>query len=311
MINRFPFAVLFILSVWVGPTSYAQVNSKKFYCLNSNNGLSQNHVNAIIKDSRGFMWFATDDGLNRFDGYQFTVYKNIPSQKGSLSNNIVYDVLEDKSGKLWVATQNGLNLLDREKTRLPIFLKTAERFSSNVYWRTQRRDYGWAPPRDLLWFYLVDRPNGSRTRTEATACQQITFTGLRRTRTGRLWIATAKGLNCLDPEKNTFSVFYASLLGNTVAGNQIKSVFCDSRGNIWVGTQGNGVSHYNPEPTALPIISGHLPKLPDLATTIFCPLRKTVGDISGLVPKTVASAYLIILIVSLVPLKTKSAIPLA
>ena len=123
MTNRFLFPLLLILFAWVSQPAFAQVNATKFYRLTSTNGLSQNHVKAVVKDHKGFMWFATEDGLNRFDGYKFTVYKNNPSQKGSLSNSLVYDVLEDRSRRLWVATQNGLNLLDREKNTFTHFLK--------------------------------------------------------------------------------------------------------------------------------------------------------------------------------------------
>jgi ligand-binding sensor domain-containing protein len=70
-------------------------------------GLSNRKVNTILKDRRGFMWFGTEDGLNRYDGRYFTVFRNEPRIKGSLSGNIITDLYEDKNGILWIATADG------------------------------------------------------------------------------------------------------------------------------------------------------------------------------------------------------------
>jgi ligand-binding sensor domain-containing protein len=64
----------------------------------SEDGLSQNTVHSILQDSKGFMWFATEDGLNKYDGYNFTVYKNNPRDKNSISDNFIWTIFEDKKG---------------------------------------------------------------------------------------------------------------------------------------------------------------------------------------------------------------------
>src|SRR5688572_28035122 len=94
--------------------AYAQSNHPKFKRLTTNEGLSQGHVTAILKDHQGFMWFATDEGLNKYDGYTFTTYKN-NSEPKSLSNNFVRDLIEDHNGSLWVATTSGLDKLNRQE----------------------------------------------------------------------------------------------------------------------------------------------------------------------------------------------------
>ena len=85
----------------------------KFEHLSVDQGLSYNSVLDIIQDDQGFMWFATEDGLNKYDGYKVTVYKNIKNVSSSLSNNFVYDIHKDHSGILWIATAFGLNKYDR------------------------------------------------------------------------------------------------------------------------------------------------------------------------------------------------------
>ncbi len=93
-----------------------QINdfTTKFEVLSSTNGLSNNLVNDILQDEYGFMWFATADGLNKYDGYSFTVYKNNPNNSKSISDNYITSITTDSKGILWIATKNGLNYYDRK-----------------------------------------------------------------------------------------------------------------------------------------------------------------------------------------------------
>jgi len=70
-------------------------------------GLSNSFVNCLLQDKTGFIWFGTDDGLNRFDGYEIKVYRNNPEDKSSISENIIWALCEDHSGNLWVGTKSG------------------------------------------------------------------------------------------------------------------------------------------------------------------------------------------------------------
>jgi signal transduction histidine kinase/ligand-binding sensor domain-containing protein len=85
----------------------AQPATLYFEKITVQNGLSHNKVNCILQDKRGFIWLGTDDGLNRFDGTHFTVYKNIPGSTTSISGNIITDMLEDEHAVLWIATADG------------------------------------------------------------------------------------------------------------------------------------------------------------------------------------------------------------
>ena len=81
-------------------------------------GLSQNAVSAIAQDRRGFMWFGTKDGLNRYDGYQFVVFRHDPFDSTSVSDGEITAILEDSRGRLWVGTRaGGVNWLDRARER--------------------------------------------------------------------------------------------------------------------------------------------------------------------------------------------------
>ena len=102
--------------------SHAVVRNLKFTHLTTNDGLSQGYVTAILQDRRGFMWFATRDGLNRYDGNSFVVYKNNPNDPGSLSSNFIQDLIEDDRGYLWIATNTGVNKFDPTTERCTRYL---------------------------------------------------------------------------------------------------------------------------------------------------------------------------------------------
>ena len=101
---------------------HALVRDLKFTHLTTNDGLSQGYVTAILQDRRGFMWFATRDGLNRYDGNTFVVYKNNPNDPGSLSSNFIQDLMEDDHGYLWIATNTGVNKFDPQTERFTRYL---------------------------------------------------------------------------------------------------------------------------------------------------------------------------------------------
>src|SRR5699024_2157323 len=92
----------------------AQIADKlRFRQITDNNGLSQNFVTCLLQDHRGFMWIGTKNGLNRYDGYAFTIYRNNPSRANSLNSSYITSLYEDPYHYFWVGTRNGLNLFDR------------------------------------------------------------------------------------------------------------------------------------------------------------------------------------------------------
>lgn len=171
----------------------------KFAHLTTNDGLSQGYVTSILQDRRGFMWFATRDGLNRYDGNAFVVYKHNPNDPHSLSSSFLQDLIEDDHGYLWISTNTGLNKFD------PV----TERFTR----------------------YLPDPGNpGSLAGSYVT--------GMSQDGRGFLWCGTQDGgLNRLDPATGTFTHYRTDSEGRFVG--RITHVIADSHGDIWfVGERG-------------------------------------------------------------------------
>src|SRR6267143_2142901 len=93
----------------------AQDYQKEFEHISIEQGLSQAHVNCILQDKFGFMWFGTQDGLNKYDGYSFRTYRHYASDSTSISDNYITAVAEDASGSIWIGTQSGLNKYDEAR----------------------------------------------------------------------------------------------------------------------------------------------------------------------------------------------------
>jgi ligand-binding sensor domain-containing protein len=107
LFNRLFFNTILIICLGlIGSTnSYAQ--SITFNHLTVEDGLSNNKVNTITQDKTGFIWFGTEDGLSRFDGYNFKLYRHNPSDSNTLSNNSIWAILEDRQGNIWIGTKDG------------------------------------------------------------------------------------------------------------------------------------------------------------------------------------------------------------
>jgi ligand-binding sensor domain-containing protein len=105
-----PLMMFFLL---INPLS-AQIDNERVERITVNEGLSQNYIYSIFQDSRGFLWIGNKDGLNRFDGIEFKIYRSNPHDSNSLSNNNVSVITEDQSGNLWLGTLGGgLNRFNR------------------------------------------------------------------------------------------------------------------------------------------------------------------------------------------------------
>ncbi len=101
------FTSLYVSMALFAHGSYAQPLAVRFHHLPPDLGLSQSDIQCIAQDRIGFLWFGTEDGLNRYDGYRFTVYRHDPADSFSISDNYIWRLLQSKSGDLWIGTLKG------------------------------------------------------------------------------------------------------------------------------------------------------------------------------------------------------------
>lgn len=181
--------------------------SAKFENITTDQGLSQNTVNCIIQDKRGFLWFGTQDGLNKYNGYNLTIYKNDPDNPKSIGGNYIWSLFEDSRGDLWIGTDGGgLNKYNRETDDFSIFRH-------------------------------VPGDHGSISNNSINTIYED--------RAGNLWIGTFYGLNIFNRKNQKFiNYLNKSDKPNELNYNKIFSILEDGEETLWTGTQ-NGLFKFN------------------------------------------------------------------
>lgn len=223
-------------------------NSLKFTHLSISDGLSQSIVYSILQDSRGFMWFGTQDGLNKYDGYQFTVYRYNPNDPTSLSDNEIFVVHEDRNGTLWIGTGNGLNRLDREQGKFVRYFHDPENpdsLSNNTVWSIYEDNSGnlWIgtdggglnrfDPQRETFVHYQHNPNNPNSLSHNSVWP------IYQDQTGILWIGTdGGGLNRFDIEQNKLTHYHPDAQNLESLSNFITSIYEDHTGTLWIGTSG-------------------------------------------------------------------------
>jgi ligand-binding sensor domain-containing protein/signal transduction histidine kinase len=173
-------------------------------------GLSQSSVHIIFQDSRGFLWFGTQDGLNRYDGYTFKSYKPDPDSPYSLSDRWINSIVEDQEGYLWIATR--LGGLNRYDPRTEQFVHFRHDDSNPVSIGSDRVNV----------LYLDKK--------------------------GNLWVGTPNGLDLFNRNTNTFTHYnYDPSRPEGITGKTITAIYEDSRGRFWVGTSAGGLNRFDPQ----------------------------------------------------------------
>ena len=171
-------------------------------------GLSENSVQAIHQDRQGFLWFGTQEGLNQYDGYDFTVYKADPNDPDALSDAFITSIVEDSTGALWLGTYyGGLNRFDRQTGAFEHFLPDAE---------------------------------------DSRALPSERVNALLLTAAGQLWVGTRNGLSVLDADQQGFTTYtHDPDLRTSLSADEVLSLYEDQDGMIWVGTA-DGLNLLNP-----------------------------------------------------------------
>lgn len=236
-----------------GDPLFAQLHDRfRFDHLRVEQGLSQGSVNDMLQDSRGFLWIATDDGLNRFDGYQFLVFRPDQTNPGSITGNVLSALAEDSEGRLWIgASSAGLQWYDPKSglfTSAPANVSGGSTLLSSVITALQidGRDRVWIGT-DNAGLLLYDPPTQNLSSVElAGTDKSVKVFDIAMTRSGKLFMACGDaGLIALDPESRATQ--HIPLPAEIIQAGRTGIVRVAMEGSryLWVATDDSRVHRYD------------------------------------------------------------------
>ncbi|WP_217277299.1 hybrid sensor histidine kinase/response regulator transcription factor [Pedobacter foliorum] len=221
--------------------------------MKTKDGLSSNMINAILKDKYGLMWFATEDGLNKFDGTNFIVYKYKSDDPSGLQANDVRALHEDKAGNLWIGSSGGsLSLYDRKKNSFITFPAGSPEGLSQDNVRAIRSDYTgkvWVATYGGL--DVLDPETKKITKLSVNggsrgSAPPIVLNCLYEDSKHRMWVGSDNGLYLYERQTNSFQYFKSNPSDpSSLSDNYVSSITEDPSGNLWFATR-NGLSFLPP-----------------------------------------------------------------
>jgi len=214
-------------------------------------GLSQNTGQCILQDSKGFMWFGTWDGLNKYDGYTFTIYNS----ENGLSNTTINCLAEDDEKNLWIGTEFGLNKMNLETGEIEIILSSSDNPNSlshdfitdiiidhkcNLWIATAKGLNHFNKEYEIFTSY-----NFYYQKTDSLTSNYVN--NVFEDRENNIWIGTRNGLKKYNPEERKFT-FYQHDPDNeeSLSNNLVLEIFQDHLGFLWIGTN-DGLNRLDPD----------------------------------------------------------------
>jgi len=257
---------IFLISWGLTGTLFLKSRAIHFKRISVDEGLSQSAIFCILQDSKGFLWIGTQDGLNKYTGYTFHVFKSYPDDTNSLSHNWITAIYEDDSGMIWIGTNGGgLNRFDPKKEkffRYPVdeddpncinsgFIRTICQDTTGAIWigtgggglskltlETHLENPGTKKERITHYRHIPGNPNSLRSDSVNAVIEDVS---------GLLWIGTSSGLDMFDKKMENFT-HYINIPNDpfSLSHNGVHKIYEDRSGLLWVGTSG-GLNLLNQE----------------------------------------------------------------
>jgi len=236
-------------------SSLAQAPKLKFKHITNEQGLSNTTIEAIFQDKRGFIWFGTRDGLNRYDGYQVIVYRYNSKDSNSISDNYIQYIYEDKNQNMWVGTINGLNRFNTQKNNFTRYKHNTanpkslsnnhvscitEDRKGNLWISTLGGGVNLFKPKEEIFISFRHEAK----KNNSLSSDDVSY--ICRDSQDNFWVGTKNGLNIFYPETGSFELY--KNLGNynkEKLNNSINIIKEDRKGNLWLGTEDNGLILFN------------------------------------------------------------------
>jgi ligand-binding sensor domain-containing protein/signal transduction histidine kinase/DNA-binding response OmpR family regulator len=244
----------------------AQYQDLRFHHITTDNGLSKSSVTCILQDKQGFMWIGTFNGLNRYGGYNFTVYQYDQNDPQSISHNYISSILEDHEGQLWVGTSDGLNCYNRSTDNFKHY-RHSNSDSKSI--NDNQIESIFEDSKGRLWIGtrnggldLLDRSSGSFThnvynKNEKNSLSSNFVRTIFEDSNKNIWIGHRNG--AIDVLYDKHKIFkHLSYQGGKLTTSSVMSIVESPDKNIWVGTQGDGLFRIQANNNSILIVAHYL-----------------------------------------------------
>ena len=211
-------------------------------------GLSQSTVEAMYQDSRGYIWIGTNDGLNRYNGFEIKVYKADKVIENTIASNHILSISEDKKRNLWVGTDNGISKINLDNYSIVNYSyynddKRTPYYNINSILITEDETIVMGTSNGL-YYYNEENDSFKRILENKNILTSQDIIDIKEDSENNIWIATDTGINKVD-KKNKRIYKYESNKENSSSGYKINSLMCDNGGNLWISTYENGIKKLN------------------------------------------------------------------
>lgn len=271
-------AILFFLSGFL-PAIHAQQYYFKHYSVE--NGLSNNSVGCSLLDKNGFLWFGTINGLNRFDGYSFKIFRHDPEDSISIGSNFIRCLYEDRDGRIWAGTNRGIYVYDTHTEKFSLFPKTDLVEVSDIKEDSQGRI--WLISNANLFRYDQQTKEIKAYRLDSVPG---TASSIAIASDGTIWVSTNSAmLKKYSPGLDgfiTYSILHAS---GKKAPLRIEKIYSLHSGNLLIGTLTSGVKLFNPADKTFRDIVSLNPDKSDIYTRDFMQMTENeywIGTETGI-----------------------------
>nr|WP_294898241.1 hybrid sensor histidine kinase/response regulator transcription factor [uncultured Pedobacter sp.] len=229
-----------------------QTQPIKFKHLTINDGLSQNTVYCTFQDKKGFIWVGTEDGLNRFDGTDWLIFKHDINNKTSLSNNQVNAIEQAEDGSLIIATADGLNIYDPAKNVFRrVNLHTSKEQNNDFVSSVMKDSNGrfWIGSRKGLTLLKKDKSAVEQSFRYVTKNKGLNSEKVLNTfesANHRLWVNTEDGLKLFNMQALRFEPLPSAIAKNSeLSEGNVRAIKQDDQNNFWFGTEASGLFYYD------------------------------------------------------------------
>lgn len=242
------YKIVFLILLFISGNLFSQ-NKYRLKKISTTDGLSQSSVIAIHQDKLGQMWFGTRDGLNKYDGSKFTIFRNEAANRNSISNNDILSIEEDHSGQLWVGTYNGLNCYNPVNNTFTRYLHTTINHvnNNNIIWTIKEiGNEMWIGTSKGLTIYDKKTKKFAsiiHSDKDSSSLPSNNIQSILKTQKGQIWLGTTNGL-LLTSRKNGRFLFKNYPLNTTDILN-VQAISEDRDNNLWVGTKNKGLLKFD------------------------------------------------------------------